>query len=50
MGSLEFEFVPEWSIPRKILHYVTRFGVVDIALRIVCINSEKHAVRVPLLI
>ena len=39
MGSLEFVCVPKWSIPGKMLHYVIRYGVDDIALRIVCIDS-----------
>jgi len=39
MGSVEFEFVPEWSIPDKLLHFVIRYGGEEIVLRIVCTDS-----------
>jgi len=39
MGSVEFEFVPEWFIPGKLLHHVIRYGGQEIVLRIAWIDS-----------
>jgi len=39
MGSVEFVFVPEWSIPGKLFHYVIRYGGDEIVLRIACIDG-----------
>jgi len=39
LNSLDFLFVPECSIPGKMLHNVIRYGVEVRALRIVCTES-----------
>ena len=39
LGSVEFVFVPEWSIPGNVLHYVVKYGGDEIVLRNQCIDS-----------
>ena len=39
IGGVEFVFVPELSIPGKVLHYVIRYEGDEILLRIRCIDS-----------
>jgi len=39
LNSLNFLFVPEYSLPGKMLHYVIRYGAEIRALRIVCTGS-----------
>jgi len=39
LGSIEFEFVPEWSMPGKLVLYVIRYGGDEIILRIAHIDS-----------
>jgi len=41
LDSLDFLFLPECSIPGKMLHYVIRYGVEVRVLRIVCMDSVK---------
>ena len=39
MGGVEFEFVPEWSMSGKLVHYILWYGGDDIILRLAFINS-----------
>ena len=39
MGGVEFEFLPEWSMPGKLVQYILMYGGDDIILRITFINS-----------
>ena len=38
LGGVEIEFVPEWSLPGKLVLYILRYGD-DIISRIACIDS-----------
>ena len=39
LSSVAFVFVPEWSIPGNVLHYVFKYGGDEVVLRIQCIDS-----------
>ena len=41
VGTVEFVFVPEWSLLGKLLHYYIMYGRDDIVLKIACIDRVK---------
>jgi len=43
LNSLDFLFVPECSLPGKILQYYIRYGVEVRGLRLVCVDSVSHS-------
>ena len=46
LGCLDLLFIPECSIPGKIIHYVIIYGVEVRGLRIVCVESVKCVTHV----
>jgi len=39
LGGVEFKFIPEWSMPGRLMLYIIRYGADEIILRIAFVNS-----------
>ena len=39
LGGVEFKFIPEWSMPGRLMLYIIRYGGDEIILRLAFVNS-----------